>query len=116
MLLNDEIAMRKHERSLVVIERLQEAELLTAAEAAFYRGELFRVRGEEGDDSRAIAEYREAAAARDPLPVTHRNLGLVLQRVGDRAGAREAFQRYVELAPAANDRAMVETYIQELAP
>jgi len=116
MLLNDEIAMRKHERSLVVIERLQEAELLTAAEAAFFRGELFRVRGEEGDDARAIAEYREAAAARDSLPVTQRNLGLVLQRVGDRAGAREAFQRYVELAPDANDRAMVETYIQELAP
>lgn len=116
MLLNDEVAMRKHERSLVVIERLAEAELITAAEAAFYRGELFRVRGDTGDDARAIAEYRGALAARDPLPVAHRNLGLVLRRAGDRAGAREEFQRYVELAPNANDREMVETYIQELAP
>lgn len=115
MLLNDEVAMRKHARTSVVIERLLEAELITPAEAAFYRGDLFRVRGEKGDDALAIAQYREAVAAKDPLALAHRNLGLVLRRSGDRARAREAFQSYVDLAPDANDRAMVDTYIQELA-
>jgi predicted Zn-dependent protease len=116
MLLNDEVAMRKHARSEVVIDRLLEAELITKAEAAFYRGELHRVRGDKGDDLRAIQHYREAVSAPDPVPLAHRNLGLVLRRSGDRIGAREAFQRYVELAPDANDRTMVDTYIQELTP
>ncbi len=115
LLLNDEVAMRKYARTTVVIERLLEAELITPAEAAFYRGELLRVRGEKGDDTLAIAQYREAVDEKFPLPLAHRNLGLVLRRTGDRAGAREAFQHYVELAPDANDRAMVDTYIQELA-
>lgn len=114
MLLNDEVAMRKHARTEVVIDRMLKAEILTPGEAAFYRGELFRVRGERGDDALAIAEYRKAVAEREPLAVAHRNLGLVLRRVGDLAGARESFQRYVELAPAATDRAMVDTYIQEI--
>jgi predicted Zn-dependent protease len=116
MLLGDEVAMRKHKRSEVVIARLLEAELITPAEAAFYRGELFRVRGEKGDDERAVAQYREAVAGVAPVPLAYRNLGLVLRRSGDRAGARESFQRYVELAPDANDRAMVDAYIRELTP
>jgi predicted Zn-dependent protease len=114
--LADEVAMRKHDRSEVVITRLREAELISEAEAAYYRAELFRVRGEEGDLARAAALYREAVAKLDELPLAHRSLGLVLRRMGDKPGARAAFERYVELAPQANDRTMVDAYIQELAP
>jgi predicted Zn-dependent protease len=114
MLLGDEIGQRKHDRTDVVITRLQEAELLSEADAAFFRGEAFRVRGEKGDLELAAAEYRKALVSHDPLPVTHRNLGLVLRRNGDAVAAREAFERYVELAPEASDRAMVESYIEEL--
>jgi predicted Zn-dependent protease len=114
MLLGDEIGQRKHDRTEVVVARLQEAELISEAEAAFFRGEAFRVRGEKGDLELASAEYRKALVSHDPLAVTHRNLGLVLRRSGDGAGAREAFERYVESAPAASDRAMVESYIEEL--
>jgi predicted Zn-dependent protease len=114
--LADEVAMRKHDRSEVVIARLREAELISEAEAAYYRAELFRVRGEEGDLDMAAALYREAVAKLDEFPLAHRSLGLVLRRMGDKPGARAAFARYVELAPEANDRAMVDAYIQELAP
>lgn len=116
MLLSDEVAMRKHARTEVVLERMLEAELISEADAAFYRGELHRVRGEKGDDALAIEQYRKSVASGEGPPVAYRNLGLVLRRTGDRAGARLAFQRYVELAPEAKDRAMVDTYIQELNP
>lgn len=116
MLLGDEVAMRKHARSEVVIDRLVESELITQAQAAFYRGELYRVRGEEGDDALAIAQFRRAVATQSPEPVAFRNLGFALRRGGDRAGARDALQRYLELSPESNDRSMVEVYIQELTP
>ena len=114
MLLGDEIGQRKHDRTEVVIRRLQEAELISDAEAAYFRGEAFRVRGNKGDLELAAAEYRKALVSHDPLPATFRNLGLVLRRGGDVPGAREAFERYVELVPDASDRAMVESYIEEL--
>jgi lipoprotein NlpI len=113
-LLGEEIAMRRHERTLVVIERLLEAEVITAPEAAFFRGELFRVRGERGDDALAIEQFRAATAVDDAPKAAYRNLGFVLRRTGDRAGALEALRRYIELSPDANDRAMVDAYIQEL--
>jgi len=115
MLLSDEIAMRKHARTNVVIDRLLEAETISLEAAAFYRGELFRLRAEKGDDLLAIAQYRLAISGPEAPAAAHRNLGLVLRRIGDGALAREAFQRYVELAPEANDRAMVDAYIQELS-
>jgi len=114
MLLNDEITMRKHERSNVVIDRLLEEETISLEAAAFFRGELYRVRGEKGDDLRAVAQYREAVTGAEPPPQAYRNLGLVLRRLGEKALAREAFQNYVEHAPDATDRAMVDTYVQEL--
>ena len=115
MLLSDEVSMRKHARTNVVIDRLLEAETISLEAAAFYRGELFRVRGEKGDDLLAIAQYRQAISGPEAPPAAHRNLGLVLRRSGQKELARDAFQRYVELAPDANDRAMVDAYIQELS-
>ncbi len=115
-LLYDEVAMRKHERTEVVLQRLLEVELISPGDVAFFRGELFRLRAEKGDEERAIESYRKAIDSGQTLPVAHRNLGLLLRRRGDRAGARASFQRYVELAPDANDRSMVDTYIQELNP
>jgi predicted Zn-dependent protease len=115
MLLSDEIAMRKHERTNVVIDRLLETETISPEAAAFFRAELFRVRGEKGDAVRAVALYREAISGPEAPPLAYRNLGLVLRRLGEKDLAREAFENYLARAPDANDRAMVETYIQELA-
>jgi tetratricopeptide (TPR) repeat protein len=113
-LLSDEVAMRKHARTSLLIDRLLQAEILSPGDAAFYHGELYRVRDEPGDVERAIACYREAIAFGQVLPVAYRSLGLLLRRVGDREGAREAFLRYRELAPEASDRAMIDAYLADL--
>ena len=47
----------------------------------------------------AVATLRRAAAMPGRTATIEDNLGLVLLRRGDRAGAREAFQRAVALAP-----------------
>jgi hypothetical protein len=47
-------------------------------------------------------------------PQTYRSLGLVLRTRNDRAGAADAFKRYLELAPAAPDAGIINSYLSEL--
>jgi len=78
----------------------------------FYRGELYRRRGAPADLDRAVSAY-EAAIAADPTAArAYRGLGQVLIRQGDDVRARAALGRYVELAPDAPDRLMIEEQIR----
>jgi hypothetical protein len=38
-------------------------------------------------------------------------MGLVLYKRGDKAGAKEAFDKYLSLVPRAADRAYIEQYL-----
>lgn len=95
-------ARRTLERHLVVQPR--------HAEAIFLLGEAHR-RG--NDLSAARRAFEHAASVDATLAAPHRELGLLLRAAGDQAGARAAFARYVELAPTAVDRGIVEAYIRE---
>lgn len=113
-LLAEELSLREFERTEVVLDRLQASGNAPPGEIEYYRAELYRTRGEEGDVERAIAHYREAVGSGSAPAEVHRSLGLLLRRTGDAAGAREELAAYLERAPAASDRAMVEVYLQEL--
>jgi len=61
----------------------------------------------------AIARFEEVARLRPNDPEVHKQLGRAWMRAGDVASARRAYRRYLELAPNAPDRALIEQMISD---
>ena len=83
----------------------------SAARGPFLLGELNRQRSGQGGAQEALAEYRRAVELDAAYPEAYRAIGLLLLKSGDQAGAREAFEKYLSLAPQAGDRAYIEQYM-----
>lgn len=81
---------------------------------SFHEGSMYRSRGEEGDDERALASFEAAVEQDDFPPEALRELGIARWDAQRTAGAREAFEHYLAAAPTAPDAAMVASYIAEL--
>ncbi|MEE9300924.1 MAG: M48 family metalloprotease [Alphaproteobacteria bacterium] len=111
--MRDELRLRQFAQSQVVLDHLLDAGV-NPGELHHFQGELYRLRAEEGDNDRAIEAYREAVRHEGAPPETHRDLGLVYMRAGKRGEARLSLQRYLAALPGADDRAMVESYIEQL--
>jgi predicted Zn-dependent protease len=87
----------------------------TDAKAHYYLGELYRKqRRDPADVEHAIIAYQNAAEYDPSYPEPQRNLGLLYYTRGKRAEARQAFERYLELKPQAEDRQQVREYLLEL--
>jgi predicted Zn-dependent protease len=63
---------------------------------------------------RALASYERAIELDPVLAEAHRQLGLLYYQGRETAKAREAFERYLALAPGAPDAARISAYIAEL--
>ncbi|HEV8642333.1 MAG TPA: tetratricopeptide repeat protein [Methylomirabilota bacterium] len=113
VLLNDELRRRQYEAFQVLLNQL-ERQGMRLGELTFFQGELYRLRGESGDEARAIDSYRRALALPDAPPEAQRNLGLLLTRSGDRGAARAALERYLQAQPEAEDRAMIRAHLERL--
>jgi tetratricopeptide (TPR) repeat protein len=87
----------------------------TDAKAYFYLGELYRKqRKDPADVEHAITAYQTAAEHDPSYPEPQRSLGLLYYSKGKKAEARQAFERYLELKPHADDRPQVREYLLEL--
>lgn len=82
--------------------------------ALFHEAQMIRRRDDEGDGALAVETFREALAAREHPPETHRELGFALWDLGQAGAARQAFGRYLANHPNAPDRAMIRHHIDEL--
>jgi len=82
--------------------------------AHFSLAELFRQRGLEGDQEKAEKEYQIAIDLEPRFAEPHRGIGLLYYKTGRRELAREHFKKYLELNPAAKDRAYIEQYLREI--
>jgi predicted Zn-dependent protease len=105
------LSMGRAKQALIVLEneaRLREL----PPHALYWRGEAYRRRGEAGDMRKAEADYRAALQAAPGFAPSYRALGIVLLKDGRKAEAASSFQRYLELAPQAQDRKYVESYLR----
>ena len=113
--LEGELSRRMYDTSIRVIGDLRTlAEPGTEATYTFFLAEAYRRRGKDGDAVRAQALYEEAIALPDPPAAAFLEHGMALRSQGDREGAREALQRYLTMAPEAEDAAFVQHYLSEL--
>ena len=87
----------------------------TDAKAHFYLGELYRKqRRAPTDVEQAVQAYQKAAEHDPSYPDPQRSLGLLYYTTGKKAEARQAFERYLELKPHADDRQPIREYLMEL--
>lgn len=113
--LRDELNLRKFESTDVMLDELL-ADDPNPAELYFFKGELRRLRAKEGDDVAALEFYDKAVAATGTAPVElSRSRGVVLLRQGENAAATQAFQAYLDAAPEAPDRLIIEDMIRRLS-
>jgi Zn-dependent protease with chaperone function len=112
--LRDDLRVRNFSGSEHLYKRLAESGH-GRGEALFYLGEVYRLRDDEGDDQKAVEAYGQALAERDAPPQVFRSLAFVEWSLGHREAARQAFERYLEIAPQADDRLMIRLHIEELS-
>ena len=112
-LLDDEVGRRQFKQTQVVMRRLiEEGDGL--GDLHFHAGEMHRRRGAPEDLTTAISEYRRALDFPDAPPEAYRSLGIVYARRGDRTAARDAFARYLEKRPTAEDHELIERQLADL--
>src|SRR5690606_25540033 len=81
-------------------KRVARAEPNVDVQAAYRTG---LQRFARGDTRGALASLRTARAANPSYAPTWRGLGLVYEKLGQKAQARAAYKRYLQLAPRASD-------------
>ncbi len=79
----------------------------------FFYGEMFRQRGKEGDDERAMVAYLHSIEGGSAPSLTYKNLGYLYLKAHKMPEAQLNFRRYLEADPKASDRAMIEFYLEE---
>ncbi|MCP5366808.1 MAG: M48 family metalloprotease [Hyphomicrobiales bacterium] len=109
--LRDEIKKRTFKPTMAMLEGLLE-DGDRPAEIHYAIGELYRIRGDDGDGEKALDSYAKALADGDAPAAVHRSVGLVHRKAGRQDEARAAFARYLELTPQAEDAAMIRFMIQ----
>jgi predicted Zn-dependent protease len=112
MLMEDQVDTNRFGRTEVLLER-HAAMGIDPGLVAFFRGEMYRQRGAEGDLALAKAAYETALAAPSPHPEASRNLGYIHVKENNLPAAREQFRRYLADRPEADDRAMIEFYLTD---
>ena len=58
--------------------------------------------------------YRRALNAENPVPVAHRGLGMLYEKLGRGTDAAAEYEKYLELSPSASDRARIQRRIETL--
>jgi predicted Zn-dependent protease len=110
--ISEEVRRGQHEESIALFTRM----IVRSPEQAqfvFARGEVYRLRATGDDLNAALADYDTAITLGNEPPATYRGRGLIYRQRNQAAAARESFQRYIELAPAAPDSALIKSYMEE---
>ncbi|OGQ82464.1 MAG: hypothetical protein A3F90_08730 [Deltaproteobacteria bacterium RIFCSPLOWO2_12_FULL_60_19] len=85
-----------------------------SARAYFTLGEVYRQRNQKDDVEKAEKHYRQASQFDAAYAPPYRGLGLIWLKQGHKKQAREAFEKYLSLAPQAEDKGYIQQYLQDL--
>jgi beta-barrel assembly-enhancing protease len=111
--LRSELRRRDYGETNAVLDRLAaHGEDIGVIE--YFRGEINRLRRAEGDRDRAIQHYNNAIAQPDAPAAAWRELGEYAARDSRNAEAATYFTTYLQRAPDAGDKALVEARIAQL--
>jgi hypothetical protein len=105
MLLEEQVKLNDPGASLYLLQSL--AEEGWDGQLRFFEGEVYRLRGETGDEARAAQAYAAAVASENAPAEAYRAHGYALIRAGQGEAGRQSLARYLELAPQAADAEMV---------
>jgi Zn-dependent protease with chaperone function len=103
--LDDQVKLNDPGASLYVIRNL--AKDGWTGLLRYYEGEVWRLRGQRGDDALAGRSYAAAIALPDAPAEAWRAHGYQLLKEGRRDEGQAALRRYLALAPGAPDSAMI---------
>jgi tetratricopeptide (TPR) repeat protein len=104
------------QRSEVAYQKVAELAPDEAYLAFYNRGALIMNRDgrSESDTRRAVEAFRRAVSIKPDYGVAYQQLGLALVELGDRPGAREALQTYLEISPDAPDAKLMRGLLASL--
>ncbi len=74
---------------------------------------MYRQRNEDSDLKFAKEAYSRATQGETPVAEAHLNLGYMFLKEGNLPQAQYNFRKYLDLEPYADDRAMIEFYLEE---
>ena len=111
-LMEDQLDTNRFGRTEELLERHRAIGVNPGLVYYFY-GEMFRQRGHDGDAQLAMDAYRHSVETGTAPPEAYKNLGYLHLKAGNNAAAQEQFRHYLEVDPDADDRAMIEFYLEE---
>lgn len=112
LLMEDQIDTNRFGRTEHILKKHREIGVDPAL-IDFFQGEMYRQRNADGDLERARKSYQLAIETDKPFADAYRNLAYINLKQGNPELAREGFRRYLDLKPDADDREMIEFYLQE---
>lgn len=112
MLMEDQLDTNRFGRTKAILEKHSEIGVREQL-VHFFHGEMFRQRDEEGDLEFAIEAYSRAVKGEFPVSEAYLNLGYIYLKQDNLPQGQYNFRKYLELEPDADDRAMIEFYLEE---
>lgn len=85
-----------------------------SGELRYFLAEAYRRRNKDGDVAKARESYQAAIDDGNAPVAAYKGLGIAAMKAGDKPAAHAAFDKYLALAPQADDRSMIEYYCSRL--
>jgi predicted Zn-dependent protease len=111
-LMEDQIDTNRYGRTQAILERHARIGVKVGLVNYFY-GEMYRQRGNDGDQQLAIDAYTSAIESGSAPPEAYKNLGYLHLKRKEMDQAQERFRQYLDASPEATDRAMIEFYLED---
>ncbi len=105
-----DLQIRRYEWAASALQRYIER-YPNEAEPHYLLGEANRQQGDGDHDKKAQEQYQKALSIDPGHYDTHKMLGIMLYKAGDKAAAQEHLEKYLALNVKAADQAYIEKYI-----